>query len=35
MRFAFRASNGKYMCAEGGGGREVVANRNEIELFPI
>ena len=27
---ALRASNGQYVCAEGGGGREVVANRNAI-----
>ncbi|MEO7859952.1 MAG: hypothetical protein ABIU05_05830 [Nitrospirales bacterium] len=25
-----QASNGQYVCAEGGGGREVVANRGEI-----
>ena len=23
-----RANNGQYVCAEGGGGREVVANRS-------
>jgi hypothetical protein len=31
-------ANGQYVCAEGGGGREVVANRNEIgpwEMFDI
>ncbi|MDJ0718127.1 MAG: hypothetical protein QNJ54_28530 [Prochloraceae cyanobacterium] len=27
---ALQAHNGQYVCAEGGGGREVVANRNEI-----
>jgi len=27
---ALQASNGLYVCAEGGGGREVVANRNWI-----
>ncbi len=30
MRMAFQADNGQYVCAEGGGGRELVANRNEI-----
>src|ERR687894_1572333 len=25
---ALRANNGQYVCAEGGGGREVVANRD-------
>jgi len=35
---ALRASNGQYVCAEGSGGREVVANRNWIgpwETFGI
>lgn len=27
---SFQASNGQYVCAEGGGGREVVANRGGI-----
>ncbi len=27
---ALRAQNGKYVCAEGGGGRELVANRSAI-----
>ena len=27
---AFQAANGQYLCAEGSGGREVVANRNAI-----
>jgi hypothetical protein len=27
---ALRASNGQYVCAEGGGGREVVANRGQV-----
>jgi len=27
---ALRAHNGHYVCAEGGGGREVVANRNSV-----
>ena len=27
---ALRAHNGQYVCAEGGGGRELVANRNHI-----
>jgi hypothetical protein len=27
---ALRAANGQYVCAEGGGGREVVANRDQI-----
>jgi hypothetical protein len=27
---ALRAYNGQYLCAEGGGGREVVANRNAV-----
>jgi hypothetical protein len=30
MRMAFQADNGQYVCAEGGGGRELVANQNEI-----
>jgi hypothetical protein len=29
-RFAFRAHDGSYVCAEGGGGREVVANRPAV-----
>ena len=29
-KVAFRAYNGQYVCAEGGGGGEVVANRDEI-----
>ena len=33
-----RANNGQYVCAEGGGGREVVANRDkaqEWETFTV
>ena len=33
-----RADNGQYVCAEGGGGREVVANRDraqEWETFTL
>jgi hypothetical protein len=33
-----RADNGQYVCAEGGGGREVVANRDraqEWETFTV
>ena len=29
-RFALRANNGKFVCAEGGGGRELIANRDQI-----
>ncbi len=29
-RVALQASNGQYVCAEGGGGQAVVANRNAI-----
>jgi hypothetical protein len=29
-QIALRAANGQYVCAESGGGQEVVANRNEI-----
>jgi len=29
---ALQASNGQYVCAEGGGGQQVVANRNAILL---
>ncbi len=29
-KIALRVYNGEYVCAEGGGGREVVANRNAI-----
>ncbi len=29
-KIALRASNGQYVCAEDGGGRELVANRNAI-----
>jgi len=35
---ALRANNGQYLCAEGGGGREVVANRSsaaEWERFQV
>jgi carbamate kinase len=35
---ALRADNGQYVCAEGGGGREVVANRDraqEWETFTV
>ncbi len=38
---ALQAHNGQYVCAEGGGGREVVANRNTLsdwetfELFEL
>ncbi|GAG23274.1 unnamed protein product, partial [marine sediment metagenome] len=37
-RVAFRANNGQYVCAEGGGGRELVANRDVIgewEVFEL
>gem|GEM_PF-1336565 len=37
-RVAIRASNGQYVCAEDGGGRELVASRNAIgpwEIFQI
>jgi hypothetical protein len=37
-KVALRASNGQYVCAEGSGGREVVANRNAIgpwETFTV
>ncbi len=30
MNVGFQAANGQYVCAEGGGGRELVANRNQI-----
>jgi hypothetical protein len=30
---ALRAYNGQYVCAEGGGGREVVANRNAVNAW--
>src|SRR5215510_4913486 len=29
MKVAIKASNGQFVCAEGGGGRELVANRAE------
>jgi hypothetical protein len=38
LTIALRANNGQYVCAEGGGGREVVANRSAIgpwETFEI
>jgi hypothetical protein len=38
QQVALRAGNGQFVCAEGGGGREVVANRNAIggwEMFTI
>jgi myo-inositol-hexaphosphate 3-phosphohydrolase len=28
--YALQAANGQFVCAEGGGGREVVANRDAI-----
>ena len=31
ISIALQAFNGQYVCAEGGGGREVVANRNAID----
>jgi len=37
-RIALRAANGQYLCAEGGGGREVVENRNAVgtwETFEV
>jgi carbamate kinase len=30
---ALQAYNGQYVCAEGGGGREVVANRNAVNAW--
>ncbi|HEV2800349.1 MAG TPA: hypothetical protein VGW12_07625 [Pyrinomonadaceae bacterium] len=33
QRVALRASNGQFVCAEGGGGREVVANRGAIRAW--
>ncbi len=30
---SLRAYNGQYVCAEGGGGREVVANRNAVNAW--
>lgn len=38
MKIALKASNGQYVCAENGGGREVVANRGAIgpwEMFTV
>jgi len=38
MYVSFQVNNGQYLCAEGGGGFEVVANRYEIlswEMFEI
>lgn len=38
QQVALKANNGQFVCAEGGGGREVVANRNAIsrwETFTI
>jgi carbamate kinase len=38
MAIHLRANNGQYVCAEGGGGREVVANRDralEWETFTV
>lgn len=32
-KIALRAANGQYVCAEGGGGREVVANRDSAGLW--
>ncbi len=32
-KVALRAHNGQYVCAEGGGGREVVANRDRIRSW--
>ena len=30
VKCTLKAYNGQYVCAEGGGGREIVANRNAI-----
>jgi hypothetical protein len=38
QQVALRANNGQFICAEGGGGQKVVANRNAIgpwETFTI
>ncbi|MCA9742175.1 hypothetical protein KC734_11585 [candidate division KSB1 bacterium] len=38
VKCTLKAYNGQYVCAEGGGGREVVANRNEAagwEIFTL
>lgn len=33
IQAAFQSSNGNYLVAEGGGGREVLANRDGIGLW--
>ncbi len=33
QQVALRASNGQFVCAEGGGGRELVANRNAMGIW--
>ena len=33
QQVALRANNGQFFCAEGGGGREVVANRSAIQAW--
>jgi len=32
---ALRADNGHYICAEGGGGREVVANQGAVTIVDL
>jgi hypothetical protein len=32
-KVAFQVKNGQYFCAEGGGGRELVANRDQIRAW--
>ncbi len=33
LKIHLKAHNGQYLCAEGGGGRELVANRNNADIW--